>query len=154
MEAHVDLSVALIADAPNKEAVIAAIRHHHERWDGAGYPRGIAGEAIPISGRILAVADVYSALTTDRAYRHRMTSEGAADWIRSQAGTQFDVRVVNALTSVLSSSEEFQLPAREERKSPEASSPPVAQRPSRATAYASRRGQVRSPAGPRSEGRP
>jgi HD-GYP domain-containing protein (c-di-GMP phosphodiesterase class II) len=147
IENHVELSVQLIADAPHKEAVLEAILHHHERWDGLGYPRGIAAEAIPITGRILAVADVYSALTTDRPYRHRMTSEGAADWIRSQANTQFDPRVVEALFAVISAGEDFQLPARQATETVRDTS--AATGPGRPAGPATRRGPESSPAGPR-----
>jgi putative two-component system response regulator len=67
---------------------------HHERWDGAGYPRGLAGEQIPLAARIFAVADVWDALTSDRPYRRAMPLEAALAVIRDGAGTQFDPRVV------------------------------------------------------------
>ena len=57
---------------PGLEAILDAVRHHHERWDGAGYPDGLGGEAIPLLARLLAVADAYSAMTTDRPYRKGM----------------------------------------------------------------------------------
>jgi len=148
IEGHVDLSARLISDLPNKDAVIDAILHHHERWDGLGYPRGIAGEAIPLLGRILAVSDVYSALTTDRPYRHRMTPEGAADWIKSQAGTQFDSRVVDALLAVLNAGEDFRISNRDALESAEAASAGPENANGRAAAP-TRRGSERSPADPR-----
>lgn len=153
IEGHVDLSVRLIADLPNKDAVIEAIQHHHERWDGLGYPRGIAGEAIPLLGRILAVADVYSALTTDRPYRHRMTPEGAAEWINSQSGTQFDPRVVEALLAVLNAGEGFRLTNRDEAELGEAPVAGAEDGNGRATGAASRRGPERSSGAPRSADR-
>ena len=67
---------------------------HHERWDGTGYPRGLAGEAIPLSARIFAVVDVWDALTSDRPYRRAWSRERAAEQIRSLAGSHFDPRVV------------------------------------------------------------
>jgi HD-GYP domain-containing protein (c-di-GMP phosphodiesterase class II) len=71
------------------------IRHHHERFDGKGYPDGLKGEEIPLLARILSVADVYDALTTDRSYRRKMPDHVAAKIIRERAGSQFDPKVVN-----------------------------------------------------------
>lgn len=72
------------------------IRAHHEWWDGSGYPRGLMGEQIPLAARIVAVADVYDALTTDRVYRPAMPVEEARRLIREASGSQFDPRVVAA----------------------------------------------------------
>lgn len=71
-------------------------RSHHERWDGAGYPDGLSGEAIPLSARIVAVADVYDALTTERSYKSAWTVEAAYTEIVRQSGRQFDPVVVRA----------------------------------------------------------
>jgi putative two-component system response regulator len=73
---------------------------HHERWDGGGYPLGLAGESIPISGRIVAVADVFDALTHDRPYKHAWTVREALAEIEANAGTQFDPTVVEALLRI------------------------------------------------------
>jgi putative nucleotidyltransferase with HDIG domain len=70
------------------------IRHHHERFDGHGYPDGLKGEEIPFLSRILSVADVYDALTTDRSYRKKMPEETALRIMRENSGTQFDPRIV------------------------------------------------------------
>jgi len=70
------------------------IRHHHERYDGKGYPEGLRGEEIPILARILSVADVYDAITTDRSYRAKMQEEKALGIIKESAGTQFDSQIV------------------------------------------------------------
>jgi putative nucleotidyltransferase with HDIG domain len=77
------------------------VRHHHERFDGGGYPAGLRGEEIPILARVLCVADAYEAMIADRPYRKCMTSEGAVAELRECAGTQFDPRVVEALIEVL-----------------------------------------------------
>ena len=70
---------------------------HHEKWDGSGYPRGVAGEAIPIEGRIVAVADVFDALTCDRVYRSRVLAlEQAVEMMRAQRGTHFDPVLLDA----------------------------------------------------------
>lgn len=76
------------------------IRHHHERWDGNGYPAGLRGEEIPFLSRILAVADVYDALTSDRSYRNRLGDEGAVRIIKENAGTQFDAKIVDTFVAL------------------------------------------------------
>ncbi len=76
------------------------VRHHHERWDGGGYPDGLAGEEIPLVARIFAVADTLDALTTDRPYRPGSPFSDARAMIRRVAGTQFDPGVVQAYDAV------------------------------------------------------
>ena len=76
------------------------IRHHHERLDGSGYPDGLAGEAIPIGARIVAVADVYDALTSDRPYRAALDREAALAYVARQAGRTLDGRVVAAFVAL------------------------------------------------------
>jgi response regulator RpfG family c-di-GMP phosphodiesterase len=73
---------------------------HHERWDGSGYPRGLSGAAIPIEGRVLAIVDVYDALTTRSLYKTPMSHEDAVKFITKNRGTHFDPDVVDAFTSV------------------------------------------------------
>ena len=76
---------------------------HHERWDGKGYPHGVSGSAIPLSARIVAVADTYDAITSDRVYRTALQHDEAMRRILEASGTQFDPRVVEALVSCQSS---------------------------------------------------
>jgi HD-GYP domain-containing protein (c-di-GMP phosphodiesterase class II) len=76
------------------------IRHHHERWDGKGYPDGLKGEAIPHLARILAVADVYDAMASHRAYRPRIPDEIIVKTIRENAATKFAEEVVHAFLKV------------------------------------------------------
>lgn len=83
-----------------KMAEIIALTHH-ERWDGKGYPRGLAGEEIPLPGRIVAVADVFDALVHERPYKRAWTAEEAMAEIAEQSGKQFDPAVVRALLSLL-----------------------------------------------------
>ncbi len=74
---------------------------HHERWDGHGYPLGLIGSDVPLVGRIVAVADVFDALTHERPYKPAWPAEQAVALIRSSAGTQFDPRVVEAFLEIV-----------------------------------------------------
>ena len=74
--------------------------YHHERWDGTGYPEGLKGEEIPLSARIMAIADVFDALVSERVYKKAFTFEKAMDIIREESGTHFDPRIVSAFMAV------------------------------------------------------
>jgi HD-GYP domain-containing protein (c-di-GMP phosphodiesterase class II) len=76
------------------------VRHHHERWDGAGYPDGLQGDDIPLAARVFAVADTLDALTTDRPYRPAVGWEEARSVIAAQSGTQFDPAIVQAYETI------------------------------------------------------
>jgi HD-GYP domain-containing protein (c-di-GMP phosphodiesterase class II) len=76
------------------------VRHHHERWEGSGYPDGLSGEAIPLAARVFAVADALDALTTDRPYRPASPFRRAREEIRAGAGTQFDPAMVAAYETI------------------------------------------------------
>ena len=78
----------------------AIVRSHHERWDGSGYPDGLAGEAIPLEARIIACCDAFNAMTTDRPYRAALPVDAALAELRANAGTQFDPAVVTATLAV------------------------------------------------------
>jgi HD-GYP domain-containing protein (c-di-GMP phosphodiesterase class II) len=82
---------------PYIESLLHIARHHHERWDGKGYPDGLAGERIPPEARIVKVADVFDALTSKRCYKQAWPLEQAAAYLRDGAGTQFDARCVEVL---------------------------------------------------------
>lgn len=93
---HAVIGGDLLAKFPLFEKGAAFVRHHHERWDGTGYPDGLAGEAIPLGARILAVADSFQAMTEERPYRRPLTRQEAFDELRAGSGTQFDPQVVDA----------------------------------------------------------
>ena len=93
MKRHPEAGLELVADIDFPGDIHVIIRNHHERWDGKGYPDGLAGEAIPFAARILCVADVYDALTTTRSYRPGLTHARAAEIMRSSAG-QFDPQLL------------------------------------------------------------
>ncbi len=90
VQEHTRLGSMMLQQVPKLKEVIQAILHHHERYDGTGYPGGIGGEKIPPLARILAVADAFSAMTTDRPYRKALTLDEALDELRCEAGKQFD----------------------------------------------------------------
>jgi HD-GYP domain-containing protein (c-di-GMP phosphodiesterase class II) len=79
----------------------AVVRSHHERYDGSGYPDRIAGEQIPLAARVIACCDAFNAMTTDRPYRPARSIGDAIGELRSQAGRQFDPRVVAAVVDVV-----------------------------------------------------
>jgi HD-GYP domain-containing protein (c-di-GMP phosphodiesterase class II) len=85
-----------MAGGPSLETAIPYALYHHERYDGGGYPYGLAGEEIPIEGRILAVADAFEAMTSDRPYRKRMEPELGLEVIQKSAGSHFDPKVTAA----------------------------------------------------------
>ena len=97
---HPQLGASLL-DGMDIRPVDVWIKHHHEHWDGSGYPHGLAGEEIPFGSRLILVADAYDAITTDRSYRDAATPQQAVEELRKNAGTQFDPEVVAALQAHL-----------------------------------------------------
>lgn len=97
MRLHPELGGRILAGISFLRDASALARHHHERFDGKGYPDGLAGEAIPLGARILAVADALDAMTTDRPYRRALSGDEAVARLRQGAGSQFDPDVVAAL---------------------------------------------------------
>ena len=87
---HPMMGAVIVGAVPGFEKMLDAIRHHHERWDGGGYPFGLRGAEIPFMARLLAVADAYSAMTTDRPYRKGMSANRARQILADGAGTQWD----------------------------------------------------------------
>jgi putative two-component system response regulator len=102
MMRHVDIGARILGQArsPVLRAAAEIARTHHERWDGNGYLAGLAGEDIPLAGRITAVADVFDALTHERPYKSAWETDRALGEIRDQAGRQFDPRVVEAFLTI------------------------------------------------------
>ena len=97
---HPVIGEQILQGIPFLDAARAVVRHHHERWDGTGYPDGLSGEEIPLSARVFAVADALDAMTTDRPYRSATTLGAARVAIAAGAGSQFDPRVVDAFETV------------------------------------------------------
>jgi putative nucleotidyltransferase with HDIG domain len=96
MKRHAPIGADILSSIAFPFPVVPIVRHHHENWDGTGYPDGLRGEAIPLGARILSVVDCYDALTSDRPYRRRMTDEQALTIVRERRGTMYDPAVVDA----------------------------------------------------------
>ena len=90
MRRHPTAGVELLADIEFPWDVRPIVESHHERWDGRGYPHGLAGDAIPLTARVLGIADVYDALTSQRSYKKAFTHDQAMDIMRGDVGKQFD----------------------------------------------------------------
>jgi putative two-component system response regulator len=103
MEAHTTVGYEILADSESELLTMAATiaLTHHEWFDGSGYPRGLSGEKIPLEGRIVALADVFDALLSDRPYRPAMTTAQALELIEEESGSHFDPAVVEALMANL-----------------------------------------------------
>jgi HD-GYP domain-containing protein (c-di-GMP phosphodiesterase class II) len=97
VRAHPIIGERILSPIIRSRTVRAAIRGHHERFDGTGYPDGLAGEDIPLLARVIAVADCFDALTSARSYREPLPTSQALELIRAGAGTQFDAAVCTAL---------------------------------------------------------
>jgi len=93
---HPTMGSVIVGAVPGFEAALGAIRYHHERWDGGGYPSGLRGEEIPLMARLMAVADAFSAMTTDRPYRKGMDAARAVCLLQEGSGTQWDPACVQA----------------------------------------------------------
>ena len=101
IKSHPVIGDTILTPIPAFKAIIPMVRQHHERWDGKGYPDGLSGEAITLEARIMAVADVYDAMTSDRPYRKGMGLEQAIAVIKSEAGRQLDPVVVEAFLELM-----------------------------------------------------
>jgi diguanylate cyclase (GGDEF)-like protein/PAS domain S-box-containing protein len=91
---HAVLGAAIVSAVKGMESTLGAVRHHHERWDGRGYPDGLKGEEIPSAARIMAVADSFAAMTRDRPYRKRLTDVEAMKKLWEGAGTQWSAKII------------------------------------------------------------
>jgi len=96
---HPSIGENILRRAPQLDLIVPAVLFHHERWDGAGYPDGLSRESIPLMARMLAVADAFDAMTSDRPYRCAMTVDVALIELQANAGKQFDPRLVEAFIS-------------------------------------------------------
>lgn len=106
MELHSEIGERILANVEDYAEIASIVRHHHERVDGLGYPDGLCGEAIPLIARIIAVADAYNAMTSDRPYRDAMPSRVARLRLAQAVESQFDTAVVAAFEAILAAAPE------------------------------------------------
>lgn len=100
MKGHPEKAAEILGSLPSLAAVIDGAKHHHERFDGAGYPDGLVGKSIPLMGRILAICDAFSAMITERPYRPAMLTDVAREEILLNSSTQFDPELVVAFLAI------------------------------------------------------
>ena len=101
MQQHTQYAYDMLVSIPFLQAALDIPYCHHEHWDGAGYPRGLKGEDIPLSARIFSIIDVWDALTSDRPYRQAWSKEKTCEYILERSGKQFDSKIVEAFFSVI-----------------------------------------------------
>jgi len=101
MQRHPDIGARILEPVPYFADLVPLVRSSHERWDGRGYPDGLAGEEIPLGSRVIAVCDAFHAMTEDRIYRAAMTLPSAVAEVERCTGTQFDPLCVGALMAAL-----------------------------------------------------
>jgi len=101
MRAHAEIGANALQDCPAFAKLAAIVRHHHERWDGRGYPHQLRATTIPLGARIIAVADSFDAMTSDRPYHRRMRAEEAVNVLRQGRGTQWDAVIVDTFLECL-----------------------------------------------------
>jgi putative nucleotidyltransferase with HDIG domain len=100
IRAHPELGARMLQGVKSLRSALNCVLHHHERWDGSGYPYGLGGEAIPLEARILAVADAYDAMTSQRPYRAPRTREEALAEVERCAGSQFDPQIARVFVTL------------------------------------------------------
>lgn len=98
---HVSYGLKILSDLQLPATVKNAIKYHHERWDGKGYPSRTTGENTPLAGRILQIADAFSAMTIKRVYRKPLSKEDALDEIRKNRGSQFDPELADRFIDII-----------------------------------------------------
>jgi putative nucleotidyltransferase with HDIG domain len=103
VERHPEVGARLLAPLGLGEELVASVRHHHERWDGCGYPDGLGGESIPLTARIVQVADAFDAMTSDRPWRRARTQASALAELRREAGRQFDPTLAKEFVALVES---------------------------------------------------
>ena len=101
IQKHPTYGASVLSHVEMLHEVSDAVRYHHERWDGQGYPAGLQGEQIPLLARILQLADSFDAMTNDRPYRHAFSRDVALDEIRRCSGSQFDAQLANRFVGMI-----------------------------------------------------
>lgn len=102
MQTHSEIGYRIAANVPELHVVTDEVLHHHERWDGSGYPGGLSGEKIPLNSRILTLIDAYDVMTNEQLYQPARSHEDAVAELRAQAARQFDPRLVERFIDLVS----------------------------------------------------
>jgi HD-GYP domain-containing protein (c-di-GMP phosphodiesterase class II) len=135
METHPEIGERILANVEDYAEIASVVRHHHERFDGNGYPDSLASDEIPLLSRVIGVADAYNAMTSDRPYREAMPSRVARLRLAQAVETQFDTSVVAAFEAILAGATEdyrlgksadFALEIREHEEETDAATPALA----------------------------
>jgi hypothetical protein len=128
MRRHSEIGASILEVNDAMADIAQIVRHHHERWDGRGYPDALVGKAVPLGGRIIAVADAFSAMTSDRIYRPALPLDRAWAELRAHSGSQFDPEIVAVFEQVVDESGDLRKldSALESRLSGEAHDPKLA----------------------------
>jgi HD-GYP domain-containing protein (c-di-GMP phosphodiesterase class II) len=105
IKSHPTVGAGIIKDIPSYDVILSGILYHHERWDGTGYPERLKGESIPFFARIIAIADVYDAITEDRPYRKAMSKEEVMLFITDNSGKMFDPHIAEVFVSIINESD-------------------------------------------------
>lgn len=101
MKRHPEIGYRILSTVNDMAEMAEVVLNHHERWDGKGYPRGLKGDRIPIQSRMIAIADTYDAITSDRSYRQKRTDLQACEELRKNAGSQFDPQLVEPFIKIV-----------------------------------------------------
>lgn len=105
MKRHPEIGYRILSTVNDMAEMADVVLNHHERWDGKGYPRGLKGDRIPLQSRMIAIADTYDAITSDRSYRNKRTDRQACEELRKNAGSQFDPQLVEPFIKVVTAAE-------------------------------------------------
>ena len=101
MKKHPAIGYRILLASPELKPIAELVLTHHERWDGNGYPQGLAGEDIPLLSRIISVVDAFDSMTEDRVYRKALPRQTAITEIEQNSGTQFDPNIVNIFLKII-----------------------------------------------------
>jgi cyclic di-GMP phosphodiesterase len=104
---HAVIGADILSAVSFPASLAVIVRHHHENWDGTGYPDGLKGEAIPVGARILAIVDCYDALTSDRPYRRALSHGSAIAMIHERRGTMYDPAITDVFLGIVHSHRSF-----------------------------------------------
>ncbi len=130
MRSHPEQGAEMLKQVEHLHPAIPYVLYHHERWDGSGYPFGLRGEEIPAEGRLLAIVDVYDAMTTDRPYRKALPKSTAMEEIRRNAGVLFDPEMAATFVELMETEEQGITPAdAQAAPAPQAPPPPKRSKP-------------------------